>query len=95
MSIQTTCCFTGHRDLQLPNLRYIIKLLSQEIQSAYADGYTHFIMGGAEGADLLFAKLVCNFREQGHALTLEAAPISLLDMPGQWNVNLKSYKYSL
>lgn len=70
--MQKTCCVTGHRDLPPPRLRYIADRVSEEIRAAYADVYTHFIMGGAAGADLLFARLVCEFREQGHPLTLEA-----------------------
>lgn len=71
MDMQKTCSVTGHRTLPPPKLRYIAERLPQEIRTTYSDGYTHFIMGGAAGADLLFARLVCKFREQGHPLTLE------------------------
>lgn len=37
-----------------------------------SDGFTHFISGFAEGADLLFAQLVVEYRHQ-YPLTLEAA----------------------
>lgn len=72
MDIQKTCCVTGHRDVAPAKLLEVSRRLLEEITAAYADGYTHFIMGGAAGTDLLFARLVCEFREQGHRLTLEA-----------------------
>lgn len=72
MNMKNTCCFTGHRDISAEDLAFVTRRLSEEIRAAYAEGCTHFIMGGAAGADLLFARLVCEFREQGHMLTLEA-----------------------
>lgn len=41
--------------------------------AAANDGYTRFINGGAAGADLLFAAIVAELKEQGRPLFLEAA----------------------
>ena len=75
------CCVTGHRPKGFPFERqdYIfsylkyMELLEQEIECLIREGYTHFITGMAEGADLDFAKTVLFLRDQGEPITLEAA----------------------
>lgn len=72
MSIQESCCVTGHRDIPPNQLEFVEKSLSHEIRAAIDEGITHFIFGGADGTDLLFARLVTEFQQQGFPLTLEA-----------------------
>lgn len=72
MQIGKTCCVTGHRGLAPYRLRQAEDALRTELVRAIGDGFTHFISGFAEGADLLFAQLVVEFRHQ-YPLTLEAA----------------------
>ena len=72
MQIGKTCCVTGHRGLAPYRLRQAEDALRTEIVRAIGDGFTHFISGFAEGADLLFAQLVAEYRHQ-YPLTLEAA----------------------
>lgn len=72
MQIEKTCCVTGHRGLAPYRLRQAEDALRTEIVRAIGDGFTHFISGFAEGADLLFAQLVAEYRHQ-YPLTLEAA----------------------
>ena len=72
MQIEKTCCVTGHRGLAPYRLRQAEDALRTELVRAIGDGFTHFISGFAEGADLLFAQLVVEYRHQ-YPLTLEAA----------------------
>ena len=53
-----TCCVTGHRTIPESELERVREELEREIRIAVAEGYTHFISGFAEGADLLFADIV-------------------------------------
>ena len=53
-----TCCVTGHRDIPKEYLDYVEQELRREVQAAIEDGYTRFISGFAEGADLMFAAIV-------------------------------------
>lgn len=71
--IEKTCCFTGHREISPNRLAYVEMKLRKAIKTAVDDGYTRFITGGAAGADLLFAAIVAEMKEQGHPLYLEAA----------------------
>lgn len=73
MSIQTTCCVTGHRDIPVEKLDFVQAELRTEILSAIQDGYTHFISGFAEGTDLLFSEQIALLQDEGHEITLEAA----------------------
>ena len=71
--IEKTCCVTGHREIPEDKKACVIKELENEIRTAVADGYTRFISGFAEGADLIFAALVIELKAQGHPLVWEAA----------------------
>lgn len=67
-----TCCFTGHRDIPNDKLDYIMADLKKEILTAIEEGFTHFICGFAEGADLLFASIVVELKAE-YDIRLEAA----------------------
>lgn len=73
MSIQTTCCVTGHRDIPDEKLNFVKAELRREILSAMQDGYTHFISGFAAGTDLLFSEQIALLQDEGHQITMEAA----------------------
>ena len=66
------CCVTGHRTIPPERYAEVKAQLQREIQKAIRDGYTHFISGFAQGADLLFAQLVAEYKPC-YAITLEAA----------------------
>ena len=68
-----TCCVTGHRDISADKLDYVERELRRELAEAIADGYTRFLSGFAEGADLMFAALVVEEKERHPELFLEAA----------------------
>lgn len=68
-----TCCVTGHRDIPIEQVERIKRKLRREIESAVADGFTHFLSGFAEGADQYFAEIVAEFCERDERLSLEAA----------------------
>ena len=72
MNPKTTCCFTGHRKLQPAEIEAIQTALHQQISAAIHDGYRHFLCGMANGADLLFAQVVAELKQQ-YPITLEAA----------------------
>ena len=68
-----TCCFTGHRDLPGRKLEYVEQELRREIKNAIDDGFVSFISGFAKGSDLLFAQIVCEYKEYFTNIQLDAA----------------------
>ncbi|MEI3130217.1 MAG: hypothetical protein V8S89_05160 [Oscillospiraceae bacterium] len=72
MQTGKTCCVTGHRGLAPYRLRQAEDALRTEIVRALATALRILSSGFAEGADLLFAQLVVEYRHQ-YPLTLEAA----------------------
>ena len=76
------CCFSGHRPERFPwgeneedgRCVELKTRLKKEIQKAVWDGFTHFIAGGAFGADMWAAEIVCDMKEaERKAVTLEIA----------------------
>ena len=59
---EKTCCVTGHRNIQEERSSYVEQELRREVLAAIQDGYTRFISGFAEGADLMFAAIVAEPR---------------------------------
>lgn len=63
-----TCCFTGHRNRDLPfsgdrsrqGMKCLVSSLQLNIEKAIKDGYDTFISGMAEGVDLICAEIVYN-----------------------------------
>lgn len=70
---EKTCCVTGHRDIPAEQVGHIKKSLEQEVGRAIGDGFTCFISGFADGADLLFAEIVAERIVKNPALKLIAA----------------------
>lgn len=83
MTINKTCCVTGHREILKEKIAEVRKRLSDEIKKAISDGYTSFIMGAADGTDLLFGELVLDFCDQGYQIELVA------DIPYRNRLNCK------
>ncbi len=67
------CCITGHRDIPEDKIGYVKREIQKVILQAVEDGYTHFILGFAGGADLIFADIVATLKQENRSLTLEAA----------------------
>lgn len=75
------CCVTGHRPKGFPFSRdkediifiYYKNQLSDEVDRLANEGYTHFITGMAEGADIDFAEAVILLRMDIPHIKLEAA----------------------
>lgn len=67
------CCVTGHRDIPIDKRAFVEHHLRNEIEAAIVDGYRLFISGMADGADLLFTKLIIEYRAIHMNLFLEAA----------------------
>ena len=70
---EKTCCVTGHRDIPEDRIAYVEQELRREVLAVIQDGYTRFISGFAEGADLMFAAIVAEQKEHNPDLFLEAA----------------------
>lgn len=68
-----TCCITGHRNIPEDQLSYVKNEIGKAILQAVEDGYTHFISGFAQGADLIFAAIVAELKQKNRSLCLEAA----------------------
>jgi len=70
---EKTCCVTGHRDIPMDRIAYVGQELRREVLNAIEDGYTRFLSGFAEGADLIFAEIVAEEKKYHPELILEAA----------------------
>ena len=70
---EKTCCVTGHRDIPSEQVSHIKKSLELEVDRAISDGFTCFISGFADGADLLFAGIVAERIAKNPTLKLIAA----------------------
>ena len=70
---EKTCCVTGHRNISIDCITRVEQALRHEILLAIEDGYTRFISGFAEGADLIFASIVAEEKKHHSNLYLEAA----------------------
>ena len=76
-----TCCVTGHRPQGFPFPRDPVcetyeqyrKELNDRLEQLIQNGYTHFITGMAEGADIDFAQCILLKKQSHPNLTLEAA----------------------
>ena len=67
-----TCCVTGHRVIPVEQLKRVEFELRELIRQTIHAGYSTFISGFAEGADLLFARLVLESQAE-YPVQLEAA----------------------
>ncbi len=63
MDRDTTCFFTGHRDVPRERYNEIYDQTVSLIQSLYREGITNFVCGGAIGYDTLAARAVIELRE--------------------------------
>lgn len=78
---ERTCCFTGHRDRDLPyggdrstiGMKNLVSRLSLEIGNAIDDGYDTFLSGMAGGIDLICAELVFSMAARGAPVRLVCA----------------------
>ena len=62
--VTKTCCITGHRDIPAEKKKFVEEELRKEVAAAIEDGYTRFISGFAEGADLMFAAVVAEAKKE-------------------------------
>jgi len=67
------CCITGHRAIPADKINFVEQGLRKEIQSALDDGYRRFLSGFADGVDLIFARIVLEYKEKYPDIFLEAA----------------------
>ena len=80
-TVETTCCFTGHRAAKLPwkfqehDPRCIAlkQKIYDAVEAVYASGVRHYICGMANGCDLYCGEAVLQLRRQHPEITLEAA----------------------
>lgn len=71
--MERTCCVTGHREIAKEKWAHVNEELEKAIIQAVQQGYTRFISGYATGVDLAFAAIVVRLKQQGCAISLEAA----------------------
>ncbi len=64
MEKNTTCFFTGHRDIPRGDYDKIYNETVELIKRLAKDGYTDFICGGAVGFDTLAANAVLSLRDE-------------------------------
>ena len=69
---QESCCFTGHRPGKLPwgcheqdpRCLHLKKRIADAVETAYEQGFRHFLCGMAQGCDLYFCECVLGLRER-------------------------------
>lgn len=68
------CCFTGHRPQYLKRTLEEIQVdLEKAIREAVSEGYTTFITGMSQGADIIAGETVCRLKADDPRLKLIAA----------------------
>ena len=70
MNKQTSCCFTGHRQICDEKVPRIIERLDRLIPELAGQGYAAFLAGGALGFDTLAAQAVLRARGQNPGIRL-------------------------
>lgn len=89
---QIACCFTGHRPSKLPwgdnesdpRCVALKERIAHALETAYEDGFRHFISGMALGCDLYFCQCALALRNQYPEVTVEAA-IPCPEQPARWS----------
>ena len=66
----TTCCFTGHRNLPQRKIKQIKKRLDKEIDKLYHQGITNFISSGAPGFAQMAASSIIAKKAKGYNIRL-------------------------
>jgi len=78
---QESCGFTGHRPGKLPwkyneedaRCLALKRRIADAVETAYEEGYRHFLCGMAMGCDLYFCECVLALRDRCPDVTVEAA----------------------
>lgn len=102
MERDKTCCFSGHRPEKLPwgsneydprciNLK---KEMDQALETAYGQGYRHFVTGMALGCDLYFCEAVLSLRRRREGVTVEAA-IPCEEQAARWRERDRNRYFTL
>jgi len=89
---ESTCCFSGHRPEKLPwgtdegdaGALALKGRIAQALDTAYRDGYRHFICGMARGCDLYFCEAALALRDRREGVSVEAA-IPCPDQAARWS----------
>lgn len=84
---QWACSFTGHRPEKLPwgtdetdpRCISLKNRIRDAVESAYQEGFRHFLCGMAQGCDFYFCECVLALRERCPDVTVEA----VIPCPGQ------------
>lgn len=101
---KTTCCFTGHRNKDLPfkgdsgkaGMKHLASMLQLKIEEAIHDGYDTFISGMAEGTDLLCAEIVRNLKMRGQYPNIDlVCAIPYKEQKEEFSHPIYIYRYSL
>ena len=87
MDVKKSCSVTGHRQLKDNQIEFIRQELRREIELAIKEGYTHFISGFANGADIEYAAIVTEIKKDNPTITLEAA------LPYRKRMNTKNKQF--
>ena len=78
---QESCSFSGHRPEKLPwayqehdpRCIRLKERIADSIETAWQEGYRHFLCGMAMGCDFYFCECIQNLRRRLSGITLEAA----------------------
>lgn len=65
-----TCCFTGHRKIQISEIYAVSVNLNTQVKKAIQNGIDTFVCGGALGFDMMAANLIVCLKEMGEKVKL-------------------------
>ena len=72
---EETCCFSGHRDINVYNAMLLSLKMKKEIEELITKGFKNFICGGALGFDTIAALTVLKAKKKfGRSLRGGRAP---------------------
>ena len=100
----TACCFTGHRNRDLPfggdlrkqGMKCLVSSLQMLITEAVHDGYDTFISGMSDGVDLICAQLVLDIARSGRFGSIRlVCALPYADQYREIGSPLDKYKYSM
>ncbi len=90
---EKTCGFTGHRHLDEGQAPFATLKIMEEVLDASIDGYTRFITGLAEGADMIFAKTVVLLKKYKPEMNIEL--VAAISHRGRLETKDESFQWLL
>ena len=80
----TTCCFTGHRDISAMTYEQLVRNVEPMVRVLMENGFRYFACGGALGFDTFAATYICSLKQQGYDVKL-VLMLPCRDQTAKWS----------